>query len=131
MRGERLKEQMREERYRRFERRVRPLALYAGVCVPLLWISSVVYDVRVELGAQPMPPALSTLTVIWACTVMGALLVTAGAGVLSLGTDPELAPERQAAWGVSFVFTGFFASAVFVVLRWRRERRAIADAAAG
>lgn len=110
---------------------MRPLALYAAVCVPVLWIFSTIYNVRVELGAQPMPPVLSTLTVIWACTVVGALMVTAGAGILSLGTDPELARRRQAAWGVAFAFTGLFASAVFVVLRWRRERRAIAEAAAG
>lgn len=120
-----------EERCRRFERRVRPLALYAAVCVPVLWISSTVYDIRVALGAQPMPPALSTLTVIWSCTVLGALLVTAGAGVLSVGTDSRLATQRQSAWSVAFVFTGFYASAVFVVLRWRRERRVIMHATVG
>lgn len=124
-------EVLRDDRYRRFERRVRPLALHAAVCVPILWIVSTVYNVRVELGAQPMPPVLFALSVAWAFTVVCALLVTAAAGILSLGTDPELAPRRQAAWGVAFAFTGFFASAVFVVLRWRRERRAIAAAAAG
>jgi hypothetical protein len=121
----------REERYRRFERRVRPLALYTLVCVPVLTIQSTVYDVRLQLGAQPMPPILYTLVVAWSVTVFAALVVTAAAGVASLCYDSELTAERRAVWGVAFVFTGFFASALFVVLRWRRERRAIAEPAAG
>lgn len=101
------------------------------MCVPVVSIYSLVYDVRIQLGAQPMSSVAYALMVAWSVTVFAALVVTAAAGLASVSYDPELTPERRATWSVAFVFTAFVASALFIVLRWRRERAARLDGARG
>lgn len=109
-------------RHRRFERRVRPLALYGLACMPPLWTFSVVYSVRVGLGAQPMAPLLDALVSAWGITVVLSLLATLPAGFASLSSDTELTSGSRTRWAAVFLLTWFFGTAVFVLRRWHRER---------
>jgi len=111
------------ESSRRWERWVRPLALYGLACFPLLAVLSLWHSVAVALHGEPLPPAGFALATAWSFTVVVSLLATLPPAIASLATDRELSSGRRAGWAVAFIFTGFVASALFVLLRWRRERR--------
>jgi hypothetical protein len=111
------------ERSRRWERRVRPLALYGLACFPPLVLLSLWHGVAAATHGEPLSPAAFALANVWASTVVVSLLATLPPAIASLATDDALSSGRRTGWAVAFFFTGFVASATFVLLRWGRERR--------
>jgi hydrogenase/urease accessory protein HupE len=114
---------MSAERYRRWERWVRPLALYGLACFPPLVVLGLWHGVAAAMHGEPLSPAAFALANVWGFTVVVSLLATLPPAIASLATDDELSSGRRTGWAVAFFFTGFVASALFVLLRWGRERR--------
>jgi len=102
---------------------VRPLALYGLACFLPLVVFSLWHSVVVALHGEPLSPAAFALANAWGFTVVVSLLATLPPAIASLATDDALSSGRRTGWAVAFFFTGFVASALFVLLRWRRERR--------
>lgn len=102
---------------------MRPLALYGLACFPPLVLFSLWHSVAAALHGEPLSPPVFALASAWSFTVVVSLLATLPPAIAALATDDALSSGRRTGWAVAFFFTGFVASALFVLLRWLRERR--------
>src|SRR5687768_13410633 len=109
--------------YARWERRVRPAALYGIVCFPFLWVLGVAANTNDALGARLLSQPLSTVVTAWGVTVVGSLIVTMLVAILCLANDERMSARGRAAWAVVLFFTTLVGGALFVLSRWFREAR--------
>src|SRR5688572_4667227 len=108
----------------RWERRVRPAALYGIVCFPFLWLLGVVGNVNGAVSAWMHAPPVWTLVIAWGVTVVVSLIATLPVAILCLANDERMSARRRAAWAVVLFFTTLVGGALFVLSRWVRERKA-------
>ncbi|HEV7590740.1 MAG TPA: hypothetical protein VGO40_21700 [Longimicrobium sp.] len=110
--------------YERWERRLRPAALYGLACFPFLWTLGIVANASPAVGAHVLLPPLSAIVTAWGITVVGSLTATLVVAVASLVHDRELSARSRAGWAAVLFFTTIVGGALFVLSRWRRERLA-------
>lgn len=110
--------------FQRWERRVRPAALYGLICFPFVWVFGVVANVNDSVGAWMRVSPVTWLIHAWEVTVVISLTVTFFVAMGSVVQDKRLGSRSRTVWGGVLLTTTLIGGALFVVSRWRQKHRA-------